>query len=115
MGSHGAGVGGSPPLNRSIVVILAPVTLDSIGIGLVIPVIPSLLRELSHHGHVAGQVGYFTAIYSLMQFFFSPVLGGLSDRYGRRPVLLVSLAGAAVDYAVMALTPSLSVLYLGRV
>jgi MFS transporter, DHA1 family, tetracycline resistance protein len=51
----------------------------------------------------------------LMQFVFSPILGSLSDRFGRRPVLLVSLAGAAIDYAVMALTPLLSVLYLGRV
>jgi MFS transporter, DHA1 family, tetracycline resistance protein len=102
-------------VNRPLVVILATVTLDSIGIGLITPVVPSLLRELSRDSHVAGRIGYFLAIYSLMQFVFSPILGSLSDRFGRRPVLLVSLAGAAVDYAVMALTPELWVLYLGRV
>lgn len=102
-------------MNRSLIVILATVTLDSVGIGLVTPVIPSLLRELSHDTHVAGKFGYFLALYSLMQFVFSPVLGSLSDRFGRRPVLLVSLAGAAIDYTVMALTPLLSVLYIGRV
>ena len=102
-------------MNRSLVVILATITLDSIGIGLILPVIPSLLRELSHDSQVAGRFGYFLALYSLMQFVFSPVLGSLSDRFGRRPVLLVSLAGAAIDYAIMALTPLLSVLYVGRV
>ncbi|WP_406697625.1 Tet(A)/Tet(B)/Tet(C) family tetracycline efflux MFS transporter [Singulisphaera sp. Ch08] len=101
-------------MNRPLIVILVTVTLDSVGIGLVTPVIPSLLRELTHDSQIAGRYGYFLALYSLMQFLFSPILGSLSDRFGRRPVLLVSLAGAAIDYTVMALTPFLSILYLGR-
>ncbi len=103
------------PVNRSLLVILITVTLDSVGIGLVLPVLPALLRELSHEVNVAGHFGYFLAVYALMQFIFSPILGALSDQYGRRPVLLVSLAGAAVDYTLMAFAPNLSVLYIGRV
>ncbi len=102
-------------VNRALIVILATVTLDAVGIGLALPVIPSLLRELSHESKIAGRFGYFMAIYPFMQFLFSPVLGRLSDRFGRRPVLLVSLAGAAVDYLIMGLSPLLWVLYLGRI
>jgi MFS transporter, DHA1 family, tetracycline resistance protein len=97
-----------------MIVILATITLDAIGIGLALPVIPALLRELSHEARIAGRFGYFMAIYPLMQFLFSPVLGRLSDRFGRRPVLLVSIAVGAVDYLIMGLSPVLSVLYLGR-
>ena len=102
-------------VHRPLVVILATVTLDAVGIGLALPVIPSLLRELSHESRIAGRFGYFMAIYPLMQFLFSPVLGRLSDRFGRRRVLLVSMAGGAVDYLVMGLSPLLPVLYVGRV
>jgi MFS transporter, DHA1 family, tetracycline resistance protein len=98
-----------------LIVILMTITLDAVGIGLALPVLPSLLRELSHESRIAGRFGYFMALYPLMQFLFSPVLGRLSDRFGRRPVLLVSIAGASVDYLVMGLTPVLSVLYVGRV
>jgi DHA1 family tetracycline resistance protein-like MFS transporter len=99
---------------RALFVILATVTLDAIGIGLALPVIPTLLRELSHETRIASRFGYFMAIYPFLQFLFSPVLGRLSDRVGRRPVLLVSLAGAAIDYLIMGLSPVLWVLYLGR-
>lgn len=98
-----------------MIVILMTVTLDAIGIGLALPVIPTLLRELSHESQIASRFGVFMAIYPLMQFLFSPVLGRLSDRFGRRPILLVSLAGAAIDYLIMGLSPVLSVLYCGRV
>lgn len=101
-------------LNRALMVILAVVVLDAVGIGLALPVIPSLLRELSHETQIAGRFGYFMAIYPFMQFLFSPVLGRLSDRFGRRPVLLVSLGVATVDYLIMGLSPLLAVLYLGR-
>jgi DHA1 family tetracycline resistance protein-like MFS transporter len=100
---------------RALLVILSTVTLDAVGIGLALPVIPTLLRELSHESRIAGRYGFFMAIYPFMQLLFSPVLGRLSDRFGRRPVLLVSLAGAAVDYLIMGLSPRLWVLYLGRV
>lgn len=102
-------------VNRALVVILATVTLDAVGIGLALPVIPTLLRELSHETRIAGRFGYFMAIYPSMQFLFSPVLGRLSDRFGRRPVLLVSLGVASVDYLIMGLSPLLAVLYVGRV
>ena len=101
-------------VNRALIVILATVTLDAVGIGLALPVIPSLLRELSHETRIAGRFGYFMAIYPFMQFLFSPVLGRLSDRFGRRPVLLVSLGVASVDYLAMGFSPLLSVLYVGR-
>ena len=102
-------------VNRALIVILATVTLDAVGIGLALPVIPTLLRELSHETRIAGRFGYFMAIYPFMQFLFSPALGRLSDRFGRRPVLLVSLGVASIDYLIMGLSPLLPVLYLGRV
>ena len=101
-------------VNRALIVILATVVLDAVGIGLALPVIPSLLRELSHETRIAGRFGYFMAIYPFMQFLFSPVLGRLSDRFGRRPVLLVSLGVATADYLIMGLSPLLAVLYVGR-
>jgi MFS transporter, DHA1 family, tetracycline resistance protein len=108
-------VEGSVVVNRALIVILATIALDAIGIGLALPVIPSLLRELSHETRIASRFGYFMAIYPLMQFLFSPVLGRLSDRFGRRPVLLVSIAVGSVDYLIMGLSPLLTVLYMGRV
>jgi DHA1 family tetracycline resistance protein-like MFS transporter len=101
-------------VNRALIAILAVVVLDAVGIGLALPVIPSLLRELSHETQVAGRFGYFMAIYPFMQFLCSPVLGRLSDRFGRRPVLLVSLGVATIDYLIMGLSPLLTVLYAGR-
>ncbi|WP_205678749.1 Tet(A)/Tet(B)/Tet(C) family tetracycline efflux MFS transporter [Aquisphaera insulae] len=102
-------------IHRALIVILATVALDAVGIGLAMPVIPTLLRDLSHETRIAGRFGYFMAIYPLMQFLFSSVLGRLSDRYGRRPVLLVSLGVASVDYLIMGLSPALGILYVGRV
>jgi DHA1 family tetracycline resistance protein-like MFS transporter len=101
-------------VNRALVVILAAVTLDAIGIGLIFPILPNLLRDVSHTGEIATLLGVMLALYSAMQFLFSPVLGVLSDRFGRRPVLLVSLAGAAIDYLVMAFAPELWMLVVGR-
>ncbi len=71
------------------------------------PVLPGLLRDLVHSNDVTAHYGILLALYALMQFACAPVLGALSDRFGRRPVLLVSLAGAAVDYAIMATAPFL--------
>ncbi|GHL78687.1 hypothetical protein ECZU34_64350 [Escherichia coli] len=92
--------------NRPLIVILSTVALDAVGIGLIMPVLPGLLRDLVHSNDVTAHYGILLALYALMQFACAPVLGALSDRFGRRPVLLVSLAGAAVDYAIMATTPS---------
>lgn len=101
-------------MNKSLVVILAAVTLDAIGIGLIFPILPKLLREVGHTTDIATILGVMLALYSACQFLFSPILGVLSDRFGRRPVLLVSLAGAAIDYLVMAFAPQLWMLVLGR-
>lgn len=101
-------------MNRALVVILAAVTLDAAGIGLIFPILPALLREVAHLPQIATLYGLMLAIYAAMQFVFSPVLGVLSDRFGRRPVLLVSLAGAALDYLVMAMAPEVWMLVVGR-
>ncbi len=101
-------------MNKALVVILTTVTLDAIGIGLIFPILPSLLQDVAHTSQVATLFGLMLALYSFMQFVFSPILGVLSDRFGRRPVLLISLAGAAVDYVIMAVAPELWMLVLGR-
>jgi len=101
-------------LNKALVVILSAVILDSIGIGLIFPILPALLREVGHTDNIATLLGVMLALYAACQFMFSPILGVLSDRFGRRPVLLISLAGAAIDYLVMAFAPELWMLVLGR-
>jgi DHA1 family tetracycline resistance protein-like MFS transporter len=95
-------------------VILAIVTLDAVGISLVMPIVPSLLREVGHTGDLGWRFGAFLSLYALMQFLCAPVLGALSDRFGRRPVLLISVAGAAIDALFMAFAPSLWMLFVGR-
>jgi len=99
---------------RSLVVIYATVALDAAGIGLVFPMLPRLIESVTHNPNVSPYVGSIAALYAAMQFVFAPVLGALSDRSGRRPILLVSLAGAALNYLVMAVAPQLWMLMLGR-
>lgn len=101
---------------RSALFVFGTVSLDAMGIGIIIPVMPDLLQELSGLSVGAAAIwgGYLTFSYALMQFLFSPVLGALSDRFGRRPVLLISVATLAVDYVVMAMAPSLWLLFIGR-
>jgi len=101
-------------LNKPLIVILAAVMLDAVGIGLIFPILPALLRDVGHITEVATLLGLMLALYSACQFLFSPILGVLSDRFGRRPVLLISLAGAAIDYLIMAFAPHLWILVLGR-
>ncbi len=84
-------------MNRPLTVILAAVVLDSIGIGLIFPILPKLLEDVTHATDIAPYGGVMLALYAAMQFLFSLILGVLSDRFGRRPVLLLSLAGASVD------------------
>lgn len=102
-------------LNRALTVILVTLLLDAVGMSLIFPILPGLLRELAGADATTHHYGALLAAYAAMQFLFSPVLGALSDRFGRRPVLLVSLAGAAADYVLMALAPSMAWLYVGRV
>jgi len=100
---------------KSLIVIFITVILDGIGMGLIMPILPTLLRELAGDNSIAIHYGLLLSLYGLMQFFFAPVLGALSDRFGRRPVLLLSLAGASLDYLIMASTSSLWILYIGRI
>ena len=96
--------------------IFATIFLDALVIGLLVPVFPEVIRRFGHDPQfVSHYFGYFISVYALMQFLASPVLGSLSDRYGRRPVLLVSLLGAGLDYVLMAFAPNLSILFLGRI
>jgi len=98
--------------------IFLTVTLDMAGIGLVLPVLPDLFGA-NTSGATVGQntgmaYGLFLSLYALMQFLCAPLLGGWSDRIGRKPVLTISLVGAAVNYAVMACLPSLWILFVAR-
>lgn len=96
--------------------IFATIFLDALGIGILIPVMPDLIRRFSDDPtFVSHYFGYFISVYALMQFMASPILGALSDRFGRRPVLLVSLMGAVLDYILMAFAPNLTILFIGRV
>lgn len=101
-------------MNKSLAVIFSAIVLDAVGIGLIFPILPSLLRDVTHAENVAPYIGTMMALYAAMQFIFAPVLGSLSDRLGRRPVLLVSLAGAAINYLFLAFAPNLWMLLLGR-
>jgi len=92
------------------------VMLDMIAMGVVIPVLPRLIQDFTHGeaDTAARYIGWFAAAWALMQFFASPVLGALSDRFGRRPVLLISMFGLSIDYVAMALAPNLAWLFVGR-
>lgn len=101
-------------MNKALIVILATVAIDAIGAGLIFPILPELLTQLTEGGDIGVLYGVMLAVYAVMQFIFSPVLGALSDRFGRRPVLLLSLAGTLIDYLVMAVSPLGWVLVVGR-
>ncbi|MEP5939096.1 MAG: TCR/Tet family MFS transporter [Erythrobacter sp.] len=92
------------------------VFIDMVGIGLIIPVMPSLLETITGQSvdKTAAIGGFLLFAYALMQFLFAPIIGGLSDRYGRRPVLLVTLFLLGIDYLIMAWAPTLWWLFVGR-
>ena len=91
----------------TLLFILIVVLIDVMGIGLVVPVLPGLVKELSgSEAAGARMIGILTAAYAVMQFLMAPILGRLSDRFGRRPVLLVATAGMALDYLVLYFAPS---------
>ena len=101
---------------KPIYFIFTTIVLEMLGIGIIIPVLPDVIRRFATEPSTINHLfGYFVALYALMQFFASPILGSLSDRYGRRPVLLTSLLGASIDYIFMAFAPSLFLLFVGRI
>src|SRR4026208_2619778 len=97
--------------------IFVTVMLDMLALGLIAPVLPKLILDFlgGNMNSAANWNGVFGTVFALMQFFFSPVLGVLSDRYGRRPVILLSNLGLGLDYIVMALSPTIGWLFVGRV
>lgn len=96
--------------------IFVTLLIDTIGFGLVIPIFPKLIQQLEHCdlSKASQYGGWLVCTYAIMQFFFAPVLGNLSDRFGRRPVLLFSLLGFGLDYTFQGLAPSLGWLFVGR-
>ena len=105
-----------PGGRRAAAFVVVTVLIDAMGIGIIMPVMPDLIRELTDLplGAAALWGGYLSFVYALMQFAFGPTLGNLSDRFGRRPVLLLSLFALAVDYLIMGFAPTLWLLFAGR-
>lgn len=106
-------------MNKRLAVtfILISVMLDAMGIGLIMPVMPDLIQEVEGQGLGAAAVwgGILATIFAAMQFIFGPTVGNLSDRYGRRPVLIISLVIMAFDYVLMALAHTIWLLIIGRI
>ena len=98
--------------------IFITLLIDVTGLGLIIPVVPKLIEDLLHTTNISKVAligGLLTFSYAIMQFLFAPVLGNLSDKYGRRPVLLFSLLGFGLDYILLAFAPSIGWLFVGRI
>src|SRR5881392_267762 len=101
----------------AVVFIFVTVMLDMLALGLIAPVLPKLILNFlsGNAASAATWIGVFGTVFALMQFFFSPVLGVLSDKFGRRPVILLSNLGLGLDYIVMALSPTIGWLFAGRI
>ena len=101
----------------AVIFILVTVTLDILAMGLIIPVLPKLILDFLG-GQMVSATNWttsFSLVFALMQFFFAPILGVLSDRFGRRPIILLSNLGLGLDYIVMAMAPTIGWLFLGRI
>ena len=97
--------------------IFITILLDVVGFGIIIPVLPKLLAEMNNIGinEASKYGGYLLFAFAIAQFLFSPVIGNLSDQYGRRPVLLISIFGFAIDYLILAFAPTYTWLLIGRI
>jgi len=106
-----------PKKQAALGFIFATLLIDVMGLGIIIPVLPKLIENLIHGdiSEASGYAGWLTAAYAGMQFLFAPMIGNLSDKYGRRPVLLCSLLGFGVDYLFSAFAPTIGWLFVGRI
>jgi DHA1 family tetracycline resistance protein-like MFS transporter len=102
--------------SKALAFIFVTIFIDVMGLAIIIPVIPNLLKQLANVDYsVASEInGWLTFTYASMQILFSPVMGNLSDRFGRRPILLISLMGFSIDYTFMAFAPTVFWLFIGR-
>jgi DHA1 family tetracycline resistance protein-like MFS transporter len=102
--------------HRALAVVLTALLIDMIGFGIIMPVMPDLIMDLTHVSlaDAARVGGFLLGIFAAAQFLFGPVMGGLSDRFGRRPVILMSMLAFGLDYIVMGLAPTLSWLFVSR-
>ena len=103
--------------NAAFIFIFITVLLDFLAVGIIAPVLPNLIIQFEggNISRAASYTGYFGFAWASMQFIFSPILGAWSDRFGRRPIILISCAGLGFDYMLMALAPTLGWLFIGRV
>ncbi|MCB9081352.1 MAG: TCR/Tet family MFS transporter [Lewinellaceae bacterium] len=103
--------------SAALIFIFITVLIDVIGLGIIIPVLPSLIMELTGGGLSQASMygGWLIFSYAIMQFLCAPVIGGLSDRFGRRPILLASLFGFGLDYILQGLAPTIGWLFIGRI
>jgi DHA1 family tetracycline resistance protein-like MFS transporter len=115
--SETGAVGVPPARGAAVAFIFVTILLDMLALGLIMPILPKLVESFVDNdtAQAARIFGVFGTAWALMQFVFSPILGSLSDRFGRRPVVLLSNFGLGLDYVLMALAPSLIWLFVGRV
>lgn len=107
----------TPARRAALAFIFITIVLDMLAVGMIVPVLPGLVTSFMGGNTEQGarMYGVFGTVWALMQFFFAPVLGTMSDRFGRRPIVLLSNFGLGLDYILMALAPTLSWLFVGRV
>jgi MFS transporter, DHA1 family, tetracycline resistance protein len=105
-----------PKQSAALGFIFVTIFIDVLGLGVIIPVLPKLLQTLGHFDvrEASWYNGWLTFVYASMQLIFASIMGNLSDRYGRRPILLISLFGFGIDYTVMAFSPTIAWLFVGR-
>ena len=106
----------APASRYALAFIFITMLVDTIGLGIIIPVTPKIIAQLTGEGlsDAARWGGWLMFVFALMQFVFAPVMGNLSDRFGRRPVLILSLVALSVDYAITGLAPTITWLFVGR-